>query len=44
MKAERTAREHLAQGEAIPADVAATITELGGTLPTAEESGGGAGA
>ncbi len=44
MKAERTAREHLAQGEAIPEDIVATITELGGTLPTAEESGGGAGA
>ncbi len=42
MKAERTAREHLERGEAIPEDVAATITELGGTLPTAEDAGGGA--
>ena len=42
MKAERTAREHIERGEAIPEDVVATITELGGTLPTAEDAGGGA--
>ncbi|MDE2933524.1 MAG: NADH-quinone oxidoreductase subunit I [Chloroflexota bacterium] len=41
MKAERTAREHVEKGEPIPEDIVATITELGGTLPTAEDSGGG---
>ena len=43
MKAERTAREHVERGEAIPEDVVATITELGGTLPTADDAGGGGG-
>lgn len=33
MKAERAAREHLARGEAVPAEVAAAIAELGGTMP-----------
>ncbi len=45
MKAERTAREHVERGEAIPEDVVATIAELGGTLPDASgDSGGGSGA
>ncbi len=35
MRAERKAKEALANGEAIPADVLATIQELGGTVPTA---------
>ena len=43
MKAERTAREHLAKGEAIPADLVATIAELGGTLPTADDASAGGG-
>ncbi|MGD9933846.1 MAG: NADH-quinone oxidoreductase subunit I [Dehalococcoidia bacterium] len=34
MRAERKAKEALAAGEAIPADVLATIQELGGTVPT----------
>ncbi|MCZ2112187.1 MAG: hypothetical protein LC118_21935, partial [Dehalococcoidia bacterium] len=33
MRAERKAREALANGEPIPEDVAATIRELGGTVP-----------
>jgi NADH-quinone oxidoreductase subunit I len=33
MRAERQAREALAAGEAIPADVVATIRELGGVVP-----------
>ena len=33
MKAERAAREHLARGEAVPAEVAAAIAELGGAMP-----------
>ena len=37
MKAERAAREHLQRGEEIPADILATIKELGGTIPTAED-------
>ncbi|HCV00583.1 MAG TPA: hypothetical protein DGL25_05215 [Dehalococcoidia bacterium] len=41
MKAERTAREHIAKGEAIPEEIAATITELGGTLPSADDNSGG---
>ena len=41
MKAERAAREHVEKGEPIPEDIVATITELGGTLPTADDSGGG---
>ena len=41
MKAERAAREHVARGEAVPADLAATITELGGTLPRADGEGEG---
>ena len=45
MRAERAAREHVERGEAIPEDVVATITELGGTLPDAgDDSGGGGGA
>ena len=41
MRAERAAREHVERGEAIPEDIVATITELGGTLPTADDAGGG---
>lgn len=37
MKAERAAREYVQRGEEIPADILATITELGGTIPTAED-------
>ena len=33
MRAERKAKEAIAAGEPVPADVAATITELGGTVP-----------
>ncbi len=43
MRAERTAREHVARGEAIPAEISATITELGGTLPAAGDAGEGDG-
>ncbi len=39
MKAERTAREHLARGEAVPAELAASIAELGGAVPGAGEGG-----
>ena len=37
MRAERTAKEALARGEAIPEDVLATINELGGTVPESAE-------
>jgi hypothetical protein len=33
MRAERTARDSVKRGEPIPADVLATINELGGTMP-----------
>src|SRR5487761_2067220 len=33
MRAERKAKEAIAAGEPVPADVAATLTELGGTVP-----------
>ena len=34
MRAEKKAREAVAAGEAVPADIAATIVELGGTVPS----------
>ncbi|GAB4331538.1 MAG: hypothetical protein Kow0010_16950 [Dehalococcoidia bacterium] len=37
MRAERAAREYVQRGEEIPADILATIKELGGTIPTAED-------
>lgn len=39
MRAERKAREAVEKGEAIPADVLATINELGGNVPTAGGQG-----
>ena len=43
MKAERTAKEHLERGEAIPDDLLATLAELDGKIPTAEDLSGGTG-
>jgi hypothetical protein len=37
MRAEKDAKEHLAKGEAIPAELVATIQQLGGEVPTSAD-------